>query len=74
MDQTEINEAEWQNPDNWSWGCYRSPRDTRVIVPKQIKWMGWTFNFAQRTASLSLLAMLLLPALIACVAIYLTGQ
>lgn len=52
MKQSEINESEWQNPANWHWGIYNSPRDTRVIVPKPLKWTGWTFNFAHTAAYL----------------------
>jgi len=36
------------NTDNYKWGLfYFNPDDTRVIVPKQIQWMGWTLNFAR---------------------------
>lgn len=42
------NDAEWRNPANWSGGLmiYRSPRDTRLIVPKKQRLLGWTVNFA----------------------------
>jgi uncharacterized membrane protein len=29
---------------------YYNNQDSRVIVPKKIRWMGWTFNFAKPTA------------------------
>jgi len=36
------------NTDHYKWGLfYFNPDDTRVIVPKQIQWMGWTLNFAR---------------------------
>lgn len=73
MTQTEINEAEWADPANWRWGCYSSPRDTRPIVPKPIRWTGWTLNFAQRMAWVWLAA-LLMPALIAVTLIAVTGR
>lgn len=44
MTQDEINQAEWANPDNWSFGLYSSKRDTRTWVPKRMPWMGWTIN------------------------------
>jgi uncharacterized membrane protein len=41
---------------------YRNPEDPRLIVPKLVG-IGWTFNFAHRSAWL-LLALLLLPVLV----------
>jgi uncharacterized membrane protein len=37
------------NPDKYKWGIYFDRSDSRVIVPKQKRWMsrGWTFNFAR---------------------------
>ncbi len=52
MNQREINQAEWQNPDNWSVGLYFSKKDTRTWVPKQIPWMGWTMNLGTRAGAL----------------------
>lgn len=53
MNQQEINQAEWHNPDNWGGpkliSVYFSKRDHRTWVPKQIPWTGWTVNLA-RTA------------------------
>ncbi len=47
------NQAEWHKGENWGgpkWGAvYFSKRDTRIIVPKRIKWMGWTVNLAHTT-------------------------
>lgn len=35
------------NPENWKWGTfYFNKNDSRLIVPKRIKLLGWTFNFA----------------------------
>lgn len=35
------------NADKYIWGLfYFDKSDSRVIVPKVNKWMGWTFNFA----------------------------
>jgi len=50
MNQKEINESEWKNPDNWSgsvFGFYFSKKDTRTWVPKSIPWMGWTLNLGK---------------------------
>ena len=52
MDQREVDEAEWTNPDNWrgpKWAAvYFSKRDSRVWVPKRIPALGWTVNFGRR--------------------------
>jgi uncharacterized membrane protein len=65
MKQNDINEIEWRNPANWTWrgplGLYSSRRDTRLVVPKAVRPMGWTLNFAHRGRSLALLAIALLP-------------
>jgi uncharacterized membrane protein len=37
-----------ENPQFYKWGIfYYNPEDDRVLVPKRIKAMGWTFNFAK---------------------------
>jgi hypothetical protein len=47
----------WQDLRHWTRpGVYRCAADPRVIVPKQWRWMGWTLNFAHRSARLVLLA------------------
>ncbi len=55
MDQNKVNQAEWENPQNWSgpkWlSAYFSKNDSRTVVPKQIPWMGWTVNLG-KTAGL----------------------
>ncbi|MEN0111833.1 MAG: hypothetical protein AAF805_14025 [Planctomycetota bacterium] len=62
--QTVVNEAEWADPANWSWGVYRSDRDTRVWVPKRVRWQGWTPNFAHRAAWVHAAVLLLVPLVI----------
>ena len=51
MNQDEINQAEWHNPDNWSGhkllSVYFSKKDSRTWVPKQIPAMGWTINLGR---------------------------
>jgi uncharacterized membrane protein len=49
------------NPENYKWGIfYFNPDDPRVIVPKQIQWMGWTLNFARPVAWLIIIAFIAL--------------
>ena len=69
MAQTEDNQAEWQNPDNWSgpkWlSAYFSKKDTRTWVPKQIPFMGWTINLGKTAGLLWLVLVLVgLPLLV----------
>ena len=44
MTQKEMNQTEWENPDNWTgprWlSIYFSKKDSRCFVPKQIKALG----------------------------------
>jgi len=41
----------WSDPVNWhGCGIYYCKDDPRTIVPKRIKWMGWTMNFAHASA------------------------
>jgi len=39
------DEREWANPRNWVGGFYSSGKDSRLIVPYRIPWLGWTLNF-----------------------------
>jgi uncharacterized membrane protein len=35
-------------PQNYKWGIfYYNPDDSRTVVPKREKSLGWTFNFAK---------------------------
>jgi hypothetical protein len=46
----------WSDPANWhGWGFYYCKDDPRTIVPKRIKWTGWTINFAHTSAWVGLL-------------------
>jgi hypothetical protein len=61
-------EACWKDRGNYKWGLYYCKSDPRPIVPKRIKWMGWTFNAARPSvipATLALFAILLGPVLVA---------
>jgi uncharacterized membrane protein len=43
-------EAYRKDPQNRKWGLYYCKADPRMIVPKRLKWMGWTINFAHPSA------------------------
>ena len=44
-------EARWRDPGNQKWGLiYYCKADPRAIVPRRLKWMGWTLNFARPSA------------------------
>lgn len=62
MNQREIDEAEWKNPDNWSgpglFIFYFSKRDSRTWVPKSIPWMGWTVNLGHPAGAKWLIALI----------------
>jgi uncharacterized membrane protein len=62
-DQEQINEQEWNRPENWSgWlGIYRSEHDTRIWVPKRNASAGWTPNLAHRDGRLFLAALFTVP-------------
>ena len=52
MNQDEINKAEWEKEENWTSGpkllsVYFSHKDSRIIVPKNIPYTGWTINLAK---------------------------
>jgi hypothetical protein len=55
-------EACWRDPRNYKWGFYCCKADPRPIVPKRIKWMGWTINVARPSAVPALLLLLALTA------------
>jgi hypothetical protein len=48
------------DPANWKWGIfYFCRQDPRIIVPKRIRGLGWTINFARPAALLCLAVMIL---------------
>lgn len=51
MTQKEIDQAEWENSDNWTGpkglSIYFSKKDSRCFVPKQIKGTGPTMNLGK---------------------------
>ncbi|HTC22753.1 MAG TPA: DUF5808 domain-containing protein [Gemmatimonadales bacterium] len=53
----------WRDPRCWSpIGIYRCPADPRVVVPKRVRWAGWTLNFARPSAWWVLLGSVVLAA------------
>lgn len=45
------------NPLNYKWGIFYFNRDdSRLIVPKKLRHLGWTLNFAHKTSYLLLIA------------------
>jgi uncharacterized membrane protein len=57
--QFEPEELGKNNPDNYKWGIfYYNPDDTRAIVPKRIRWAGWTLNFASPFSYLIILGII----------------
>jgi len=69
MNQDQINQAEWENPENWSgpraFAVYFSKRDSRTVVPKRLTWMGWTVNLGTTAGVFWLIAVLVgIPLLV----------
>jgi uncharacterized membrane protein len=48
------------NPGNWKGIFYLNPRDPRLIVPKIVPSMGWTFNFAHPWSYVTLISIILI--------------
>lgn len=41
------NDRMIEDPANYKWGIfYYNRNDRRIIIPKRLKMMGWTLNFA----------------------------
>jgi hypothetical protein len=50
----------WKDPKHWKWHLvYACHQDPRIVVPERHKWMGYTFNFAHRSAYLLTMAIIL---------------
>lgn len=46
------------NPANWKFGVfYYNKEDKRLVLPKRVKWMGWTLNFARPVSYISILVL-----------------
>lgn len=66
MQFTEAQKDNWhRDPNNWKLGMfYYNPEDKRILVPKKIKWMGWTVNFANPKSVLLFVGILISAILI----------
>ena len=42
----QMNDSDFNKPDNWVGVFYFNRKDSRLIVPKRIEGLGWTINFA----------------------------
>jgi uncharacterized membrane protein len=67
MKQDDINQQEWQNPQNWSFIVYHSQRDSRMWVPKR-RGFGWTINLRNKTGARDFLTLLLLVPIVSLLA------
>ena len=63
MTTDEINQREWNDAKNWSWGIYRSRTDARLMVPKR-RGFGWTINFGNRNGVVLFIVLVSLPWMI----------
>lgn len=59
MSESQETDPLWADPANWRFGViYFCRQDPRIIVPKRLKAMGWTINFA-RPMALPVLALMI---------------
>ncbi len=53
------------NPEKYKWGLfYFDPNDSRVILPKVNRIMGWTLNFAKPVTYIIIIAFIALIVLL----------
>ena len=69
MTQDQINEMEWNKPENRTSGSkrlcvYFSHADSRTVVPKRIPSHGWTLNLAKPRGVAGLIACILGPLIL----------
>ncbi len=56
-------ETLWADKNNWLWGAiYYCKNDPRLVVPKRIKWTGWTLNFAYPWRAIGFIIFIILAA------------
>jgi len=72
MNQDEINQAEWNNRENWSLFAYHSQKDTRMWVPKRFGF-GWTINLRNKTGARWFMGILLTVATVGLIAALTVG-
>ncbi|MBK9728835.1 MAG: hypothetical protein IPO86_12035 [Saprospiraceae bacterium] len=61
-----ILESWHSDPKNWKWSYfYYNKSDSRILLPKRINQLGWTFNFANPIAyTFIIICILLIIAII----------
>jgi uncharacterized membrane protein len=62
--RSEVERAEWTNPENWGeglFGAYSSRRDPRLWVPARSPWLGVTLNLGHPWAGIALAGLLWSP-------------
>ena len=67
MTQDEINQREWENPNNGSdtlVGVYFSKQDSRTWVPKRAPGLGWTLNLGHPSGAWWLIGLITVPPLL----------
>jgi uncharacterized membrane protein len=58
-------ERKFYDPDKYKWGFfYFDPKDSRIFVPKNIRWLGFTVNFANPLSYLIIAAIISLIVVI----------
>jgi uncharacterized membrane protein len=47
------------DPNNYKWNSfYFNREDPRILVPKRLRLLGWTFNFAHKESYMALVLLL----------------
>jgi uncharacterized membrane protein len=59
-----IADAMSDNPLNWKGPFYFNKKDSRIFVPKHVKLLGWTLNFANLYTYFILLACVIVVAFV----------
>jgi len=53
----------WGDKNNWlGFAIYYCKNDPRLVVPKRIKWTGWTMNFAYPWRAIGLIIFIIFAA------------
>ncbi|NLK75175.1 MAG: hypothetical protein GX288_07805 [Clostridiales bacterium] len=71
---SDVNEELYEEEPKWKWGFYHNPKDPRILVPKRLSGMGWTFNTGHPVGRALSLAILLVLFFILGVVFYGSGK
>lgn len=66
MSDITTNQGHWSNPKNWNGFLYFCKEDSRLLVPKRIKWMGWTVNLGHKFAIIPVIAPIVILTAVIC--------